>query len=287
MATRILILGINTFDSGKTNLAIQLCQALRGKDRKVEYFKPVSGHNYWYRYDHTKDCIQKGQLVSYDAVRTRQRIDSRVPIQVANPVHTLWVPSKIERPGRTQFSTLGLAGWDAFFGMQRLTRPDNAELHSTFVVAKQLIEDQSILLTWGETKNLVDGDDYIPVASLERAQEIERELFEDTVNASFAAIKKISDTVVIESFNDSVWPWERLGRVDKVFAVGPGQMFTYSPEKIRKAAFLTHRGDAPIREVTFSRIADLVLPEKRYQLKPEVGLSDSDIEEVFTHDRKK
>ncbi len=282
MVTRILILGINTFDSGKTKLAIQLCGALRGKGREVEYFKPVSGHNYWYRYEHTKDCIQERQLVSYDAVRTRQEIDSRVPIQVANPVHTLWVPSNIERPGRTYFSTLGLAGWDAFFGIQRFTRPDNGELDSIFLVAKQLIDNQSILLTHAETKHLVDGEDCLPVASLERAQDIERELFEDTVNASFAAIEKISDTVVIESFNDSVWPWEGLGRVDKVFAVGPGQMFIYNPEKIRKAAFLTHRGNAPIREVTFSRIADLLLPEKRYELKPEVGLSDSDIEEVFT-----
>jgi hypothetical protein len=177
---------------------------------------------------------------------------------------------------------LGLAGWDAFLGMQRFTKSEDEKLNSSFVVAKTLIDDGSLMLTWNEAQGLISGEEFIPVKSLERAQEIERGLFEDAVDTAFRSLRKNADTVIIESFNDSVWPWEGLDHVDKALVVGPGQIFVYEPEKVRKAAFLTHRGNAPIREVTFSRIADLILPRERYQLKPEVGLSDADIRKILS-----
>jgi len=69
LAIRVLLVGMSSFDSGKTQVAIQLSKALSADNYSIEYFKPLSGHNYWYNYDHTKVCLDKRILVSMDTMR--------------------------------------------------------------------------------------------------------------------------------------------------------------------------------------------------------------------------
>ncbi len=268
------------FDSGKTTLSLQLAEYLISQGQRVEYFKPVSGHNYWYHYDHTAACIESGQLVSFDAARVRDVIGSRVPPQVANPVHSLFVPARLERPSRYHFNTLGLAGWDSFLAIQRISVFENGRIKTMMAVAKDLIDKKQIILTQEEMAALTADAEVVPISSLEEARAFECDHFETAINRAFSETARESDFVIIESFNDSVWPWEGLVDVDGVLLVGPGQAFAFDPDKTRKAAFLTKRGAAPIREVTFTRIDDLLRPIERYELHPKDGLGTKEIEKI-------
>jgi predicted P-loop ATPase/GTPase len=127
---------------------------------------------------------------------------------------------------------------------------------------------------------LTRGAAITAVQNLEEVHEFEGNNFEQHVSDSFAVIENNVDTVIIEGFNDAAWPWDNLESVDGVLVVGPGHVFSYDPKRFRKAAYLMVRGNLPIREVTFSRMSDLLKPIGRVEVTPETNLTASDMKEL-------
>ena len=251
MTARFLVVGMNAFDSGKTILAGQLVRFLNETNRVSEYFKPVSGHNYWYRFYHTQWCLENCKLISYDTAYVRKISDSKVDPFLSNPVHRLVVPAKLRKPESTLPTTLSLGGWDSVVAMQRFSRPGTHGVDSVMLIAKQLISQDKLLLTSEMAEQLSKNTTPIPVKSLEEVQAYEAKHLESTVIKSFEVLENSAEAIVIESFNNAAWPWEGLDFVDRVIVVGPGQVFLFDPERFRKAAFLINRGASPIRAITF------------------------------------
>ncbi|MGY5865016.1 MAG: hypothetical protein RTV41_10455 [Candidatus Thorarchaeota archaeon] len=280
MTKRVLLVGMHSFDSGKTELAKRLITAFSENGQSVEYFKPLSGHNYWFHYEHTKTCLEEGLLVSRDAMDVRATYSPKNPIELANPVHSLFVPLRIERPLQTLPNTLGLSGSSSIMTMERFSLPSGSGFDTTVLLAQKLVEEERLLIGLDDVGKLTKGAAILEVQNLEAVQEFEKNNFEQHVNESFKVIERLSDVVIIEGFNDTVWPWDNLDSVDAVLVVGPGHVFSYDPERIKKAAYLTIRGNLPIRDVTFSRVSDLLKPQSRIELTPETNLTAFDVEEL-------
>jgi len=276
VARRVLLVGMNTFDSGKTTLSIMAAKKATEENISVEYFKPLSAHNYWYTYSHTLFCLKREMLFSFDVAKVREETGSKVHEYISNPIHRLYVPSVSDKPFSGVSSTLGLAGWDSIAAMQRMSTPADDKILSKTLVAEKLVDSGNLLLTLGESNTLAKGTQKVVISSLEELQSLEQVHFEDYVSAAFNAVEESAELVLIESFNDTAWPWENLVNVDVVWVVGPGQIFQYDPEKFRKASFLQKRVNLPLREVTFSRIADLLRPTGRHAWSP-LGLSDDSL----------
>jgi predicted P-loop ATPase/GTPase len=279
---------MNSFDSGKTQVAIRLSRLLSEEGHSIEYFKPLSGHNYWYNYEHTKTCLQKGVLASKDALKIRKFLNPRSPIELANPVHNLFVPMRLEKPLQTLPNTLGLAGASSVLTMERFSRPNASGIDTTVLVAQRLVEEERLIIKQEEVGMLTRGAGILSVNNLEEVQEFERLNFEKHVTDSFAEVEKSADVVMIEGFNNAAWPWDGLESVDAVLLVSPGHIFTYDPERFRKAAYLMNRGSLPIREVTFGRISDLIKPLNRLEIRPESEIKSDDLEHLglFFHTGK-
>ncbi|MHA1577047.1 MAG: hypothetical protein ACTSU3_06770 [Candidatus Thorarchaeota archaeon] len=280
MSKRILILGMNAFDSGKTILAENIARILLENTTKVEYFKPVSGHNYWYKQAHTKQCIEQGKLFSSDAAQVRKQLETKIPIEIANPVHSLFVPAVRDNPNQLLTSSLSIAGWDAVLALQRFTRVENGKPISTMLVAESLIESEKLLLSTEETNALTANTEIQPIASLEDVQTFEFAAFEGVVNDSFETTENNTEVVIIEGFNNSAWPWEGLDHADVILLVGPGHVFSYSPERFRKAAFLVKYGSQPIRDVPIGRVSEMIKPVNRLLLAPDTQITHSDLERL-------
>ena len=90
-------------------------------------------------------------------------------------------------------------------------------------------------------------------------------------------VEKDKDIVIIEAFNDTVWPWQKLENVDMVMAVRPGELIFYSPERVKKAVRVSDNKRNRIREITFSRVSEYLKPENHILLKPRIGLDQNDI----------
>lgn len=277
MAKRILVLGFISFDSGKTVIAGNIARILSNIGLKVEYFKPVSGHNHWFKHDHSKRCISEGKLYSSDAAAVREHLESDIPIEIANPIHSLFVPAIRDRPNQHVISSLGVGGWDAVLAMQRFSRPENGRPVSTTLVAESLINEGRLMLSIEEASALSKDTEIQTIASLEEAQAFEFTAFERVVNDSFEVIDNKGDVVIIEGFNNTAWPWEGLDHVDVVITVGPGHIFTYNPERYRKGSFLVKYGSQPIRDVPFTRVSEMIRPLKRLLLKPGQAMTLEDM----------
>jgi len=271
---------MNAFDSGKTQFAIRLSGALLEHGHSVEYFKPMSGHNYWFNHEHTKTCLQKGVLASLDAMRVRKFLNPRTPLELANPVHSLFVPMRLERPMQNLTNTLGLAGSSSILTMKRFSRPDSSGADSTVLVAQKLVEEERLIIKQEEVGMLTRGTGVLSINNLEEVQEFERVNLEKHVSDSFAEVEKSADFVIIEGFNDAAWPWDGLDTVDAVLLISPAHIFSYNPERFRKAAYLMIRGNLPIREVTFGRISDLLKPISRLEIRPESDISVDELEHL-------
>ena len=278
--SRVLIVGTNSFDSGKTHVAMSVGTVLKSSGQKVEYFKPISGHNYWYHYEHTKFCLDTGQLVSKDATIMKNHLKLKTPGPLTNPIHSLFVPARIERPLQNVNGLLGLGGSSAVLVMQRFSKPQHDNIDSTVLVADSLVENENVIISLEEVGKLTRGVSVLSVDSLQSFQEYEEHHYENIVSESFAHLERNSDTVIIESFNDSTWPWDGLERVDHILVVSPGHIFGYDPERYRKASYLSKRSGLPIREVSFSRISDLLKPTSRVEIHAGKGLEAAQLREL-------
>jgi predicted P-loop ATPase/GTPase len=277
LLTRILIVGAFPFDSGKTHLAIQLGKTVIDSDLKASYFKPVSGHNYWYHYEHTKRCLEDRQLVSRDATLVREILGLTASPLLMNPIHSLFSPARVSKPLQNISNSLGLSGSTSVQTMQRFSRPLRGKIDTTVLIADELVESNKLIISQEEVGKLSQGASIVNANNLEAFQEYEQLHYEEYVSKSFSAITKQTDIVIIESFNDSVWPWEGLDLVDNVLVVSPGHVFNYDPQKIGKAALLMKRRNLPIREVTFGRVTDLLKPLSKIEVKPDSNLSSSQL----------
>ena len=280
MAYRILIAGMNPFDSGKTELSIRLIRALTKAQHSVEYFKPVSGHNFWLHHQHTQDCINRGMLISKDATRTRSAFSPSSNPLLSNPVHALYAPANLEKPLKTMTNTLALAGWSSVLVMQRFSRPEDGSVDTTMLVADKLIQSNEVIPTLEDVGRLSHGAGIVDVNSLEEVQQYEQEHFEDYVTSSFREVEGGAEVMVIEGFNDAAWPFDGLEAVDCLLVTGPGHVYVYDAQKFRKAAYMMNRGDLPIREVTFGRVTDLLRPKGLHRIEPSTELGAADLKRL-------
>lgn len=278
--SRVLIVGSLPFDSGKTQLSIHIGKVLIESGLSVNYFKPISGHNYWYHYDHTKECLMNRKLVSRDATIVKKELGLTSNLLLLNPIHSLFAPSRIDRPLQNIPNSLGLSGSTSVQVIQRFSEPNNTKIDTTVLIAEELVEENRLIIGPEEVGMLSYDASIIIANRLEAFQEYEYNHYERYVTKSFSSIEKGVDIVIIESFNDSVWPWEALEYVDDVLVVSPGHIFRYDSEKMRKASFLMRRGDLPIREVTLGRIVDLLKPIGKVEVRPDSNLSYSQLKEL-------
>ncbi|MFX1439082.1 MAG: hypothetical protein ACFFFD_02455 [Promethearchaeota archaeon] len=274
MTTRVLLVGMSSFDSGKTTFAGLLIDRLYQHVSSIEYFKPISAHNYWQRFEHTQQLLNQRRIFSADLASIKSKVKSQKDEYTLNPIHRLYVPTSPEKPLLNVPTTLGLAGPDSVIALQRFSWHDDRGMHSLVLAAENLVRQGDLLLSYEELQKLTDGVERRAVNSLEEIQQYENTHLEEALTSSLAHVEEGSDLVVIESFNDTAWIWEGLDRVELVLVVGPGQAFSYDAERFRRAAFLQKRPSMPIREVTFGRINDLLKPIGRDKWSP-IGLQST------------
>ncbi len=281
MSKRILIIGVHTYNSGKTRIAAQIMDYLQNNGLSAEYFKPLSAHNFWHNYSHSENCLKSGSLYSKDATYVRQFYESDLPVELSNPVHRLYAPALTERPLGSLPSTLAIAGMDSVLVMQRFSHPKSEGFESTILLAEKLVDSESVLFTKKNAQKMMGDASLETISSFSEAHAFEEGMLEGHIGDSFDWVEKHADIVVIEAFNDTVWPWEELTDVDSIIAVSPGQVFSFEPERMLKAVELTAYSNASIREVSFRQLADLIKPIGKMRTYANRGLSCEDIKRLI------
>jgi len=195
MAIRVLLVGMSSFDSGKTTFAGLLIDSVKQHFNSIEYFKPISAHNYWQRFVHTQQLLEQGRIFSADLASIKSKVKSQKDVYILNPIHRLYVPTSPEKPLLNVPTTLGLAGPDSVIALQRFSWPDDEGVRSMVLVAESLVKQGDLLLTYEEMQMLTDGVEKQAVDSLEEIQHYENTYLEESLTSSFSLVEEGTDQV--------------------------------------------------------------------------------------------
>jgi predicted P-loop ATPase/GTPase len=91
--TKILVVGLQTHDAGKTTLCKALIHGSKAFDVNLVPFKPHSGIGYWSQFNAFQDSLLRGVLLSSDIMELEDAAHYGLPLELLNPVNRLSSPT--------------------------------------------------------------------------------------------------------------------------------------------------------------------------------------------------
>ncbi len=276
MTYTILITGMLEFDSGKTTVAKRVIQTIKEMGYSVIPYKPKSGHHYWFKYDHTKKCIDQKRLFSSDIDQLETIAKSGIPYEIINPNHRLAVPARLQSPTEPfAMYNLFLTSWVSIFAIERYSLYKNNTIHNIFLYAKQPIETGVTFLSDEETDALLSNvNELIVVDSIAQLNSLFYRYYEESIYSTFNYLKGKSDFLIIESFNNLAWPFQEINSVDLVLVVAPGHVFPYSGERFKKAIDYISPDSSKIYTIKAQEAMSYLKSEIPLYLSPEANRKD-------------
>ena len=240
MAFVVFLGGLLEYNSGKTTIAREMVNFFNENlSEKVSPFKPLSGNNLFYHYEQIKENIEKHEeFISLDISDLLAETSNEIEATVANPVHkvnTQALATRFFEEG--SINTFYNKYQDSISLFQRFSFvDDDGSRTSTYIVNEPIYKNH---LFWNDVEMTE------PV--LEKASEIKlfkndheyyslnSKLYADSIQSSFAYLKKKSAIIVIEGFNNSAHPAWCVRESNIILLVGPGSIFLYEPETYFRA----------------------------------------------------
>ena len=92
MSKRILVVGLQPNDSGKTTLCKALIHGFKETGVTLVPFKPHSGIGYWSQFNVFQRNLLNGSMLPSDIMDLEAAAQSQIPLEVLNPVNRLSHP---------------------------------------------------------------------------------------------------------------------------------------------------------------------------------------------------
>ncbi|WP_115862697.1 ATPase [Halorussus litoreus] len=207
---RLLVVGGDRVDAGKTTFSVGLLERLGGVG-----FKPRAGNDYWFDHDDYHRAVEDGRLYGKDAKRLAEASAGSFAPEDLNPVHRLWRPS----PG----PDAGLVGRaNRGFVLDRVVE--------SFVVNGGADVPDS-------ARRTLPIDDAPTVESVAELDAITRRLHLPAFEGFADRVRDIEvdhGDALVESYGDVALPIDGLD-FDAVAVVEPGRMRAYDGERFLRA----------------------------------------------------
>jgi predicted P-loop ATPase/GTPase len=92
MSRKILVVGLQAYDAGKTTLCRALIHGFKKVGVTLVHFKSHSGIGYWSQFDAFQQGLAKSTLLSSDIMELEAAAQPQMPLEVLNPVNRLSGP---------------------------------------------------------------------------------------------------------------------------------------------------------------------------------------------------
>lgn len=223
MITIVSVFGAKEFDSGKTTFSTSLILTLRKKGRNAVGFKPLAGHECIEQYDFYLKNVQESKLYGHDAYFLQVASQIPLPIEVINPVDIM---TKYDLKFEGHYSSI----YDNL-GIGRFSSYEKGKIRNTYYYRKGLRDKLCIKLL---DKLKLKAEEVIEISSFEEFLEIHKKYYESSVSSAFNFLKELADTIVVESFNDSVYPAQQVEESRFIFVCNLNEIYVYEREQFLK-----------------------------------------------------
>jgi len=254
---KILIVGLQPFDAGKTTVCKALIHGLKEVGVNLTPFKPHAGISYWSQFDAFQKCLERGSLVSSDILELEEAAQSRIPLEVLNPVNRLSGPS-VERGLPAEKQTF------REFIAERFTHHENTLRHIYFlngtINLSQMRDMREFYLRVKKRATKLNFLKSFP--GLVKAYV---DHFEKATSSSYRHLKE--RPLIIESFNDAAYPFERADDCKTVLCASLNAIYLLNRDKYFKAVE-AHGGEKSKLQLTLSDIYSSSLIREKFQIYP-------------------
>jgi len=248
---RLLVVGGDAVDAGKTTFAVGLAARLRGGERPLRAFKPRAGNDRWFDHGDVRRGASEGRLYGKDIRRLLRAADSDASHERRNPFHRLWRPT----PGTT--GLLGEPGRTFLLDRVRTADGDEWVVNATADLPDRLRADLPL-------------SDARRVDSVRAVNAAMRELHLPALDRVAADVRAAGDdgAALVESYGDVATPLRDV-RFDAVAAVDPGRCRVYDGDRwaLARGTATGDRDDGRL-EVHVDRLSGMLDPVSTHDLRP-------------------
>ena len=223
-AMRILVAGLNVFDSGKTWVSIAMYKAALARGFRPSIYKPVASFNLWFGYGTYMESMKRKLLLSNDVLLYENYLKV-TDLSMVNPISIALAPldpdkyrvlraiESYHRDSQDLFQQIVLSRVSTCNGKTvHYVFPENLGKLSTIMESR--VRELSLAL--GSTPSNIEEFKafLVSVSSEEVLTKCEEKLSEG------------SDLVIIESFSDSLAPYGKsLLESDYIVVVSPSVLY--------------------------------------------------------------
>jgi predicted P-loop ATPase/GTPase len=257
-AVKILVVGLQTHDAGKTTLCKALIHGCKKLDVNLVPFKPHSGICYWNQFNAFQDNLVRGSLLSSDIMELEEAADSRLPLELLNPANRLSSPIlHREAPEEKQ----------AFreFVAERFTHHDENKRRNIYYLNGT---HNTYRMRGMKDFFLAIKSNAEKVVFIRNFQSLVKAYVDNFEKATGSCYRFLQDKpLIVESFNDAAYPFRGTEDCNVVLCASSNMVLRFNAREYFKAIEL--RGQQkPKAQLTTADVYSPSLVESKYELQP-------------------
>jgi predicted P-loop ATPase/GTPase len=255
---RILVVGLQTHDAGKTTLCKALIHGFKNFDVCLVPFKPHSGISYWNQFNAFQDSLGRGVLLSSDIMELEEAARSKLPLELLNPVNRLSSPTLYRDAAEERLAFRE-------FVAERFTHHDGRNCRSVYYLNGTIntsrmrgMKDLFLAIKSNAEKvNFIRNFQQLVKAYVDN--------FEKATGSCYGHLQ--GKQLIMESFNDAAYPFSRTEDCNVVLCVSSNTVLRFKAREYFKAIELREQSK-PKAQLTTTDVYSSSLVEHRYELQP-------------------
>jgi len=258
MSKRILVVGFQPHDAGKTTLCKALIHGFKEAGVTLVPFKPHSGIGYWSQFDVFQRNLASGSLLSSDIMDLEAAAQSQIPLEVLNPVNRLsWpIPDTGIAEERLVFQE---------FIAERFTHHDGLAYRNVYYLngtlnLSRLRDMQTFYL---KVKRNAQKTHFI--RKFEDLVEAYSKNFDKAISSCYARLKNMP--LIVESFNDAAYPFNHAEDCDTVLCVASNTILRLEERRYFEATE-SHGREKLRLQLTVSQVYAPSMVNARFVVQP-------------------
>jgi predicted P-loop ATPase/GTPase len=258
MSKRILVLGLQPNDAGKTTLCKALIHGFKATGVGLVPFKPHSGIGYWSQFDTFQRNLVNGRLLSRDIMDLEAAAESKIPLEVLNPVNRLSHPVP-----DTGMPEENLAFQE--FIAERFTYHDGLAHKNVYYLNgainfTRLRDMQTYFL-----KVKRDAEKTYFIRNFEELVEAYSKNFEKATSSCYSRLANMP--LIVESFNDAAFPFNQADECDTILCVASNTILQFEANRYFDA-IEAHGKEKMKLQLTVSQVYAPSMIEQRWIVQP-------------------
>ncbi len=255
---KILVVGLQRQHPGKTTLCKAIIYGLKEVGIKPVPFKPHSGMSYWNQFDTFQENLIKGSLVCKDIISLEQASKSQLPLEILNPVNRLVRPISNIQTSQDKKTI------DEFLA-QRFTHYDGKRSKNIYLLKDARNSSKMRDMNEFILRIKKNAEKILFMKNFKDLLEVYRKYFGVATLSSYGYINEKS--IVIESFNDAAFPFNKASDCNFVLCVSSNMIYQIKSSKYFK--YLDFYAETKSKlQLSVSQILSSTLIEKRFDVQP-------------------